>query len=336
MSRAAALMSLLLVGCGGAAHDGLQQLRGEAQGTTWTIKYTGAPRERLYEQVVALLLQFDLVFSLWLPDSEIRRFNADPQRIETPVSARLAAALRHALALAAATDGAFDPTLRPLLHLRGFGAEPLDRAPLPAELEDARARVGHRLLRVGADDVVVRERPGVQIDLDGIAQGIAVDELAALLQAAGLGAFMVELGGEVRCAGTKPDGTPWRIAIEAPPSDAAASAADAPFTSIVPLQDQALATSGNYRRFVESGGARKHHILDPQTGDSAASGLVSASVIAADCATADALATALMVLGPDRGLELLQRLGRDDLRALMVVAPRSAEAQAVRVPWRWP
>jgi thiamine biosynthesis lipoprotein len=330
VTRAAAGALALLAACAGEP-VALHELHGEAQGTTWTIKYAGGERAGLAGDVGARLAAFDAVFSLWQDRTAIRRFNEQPAQLELQVEPELAAALRQALALARATGGAFDPTLRPLLRLRGFGPAPLGREPDAAELAAARDAVGHELLTVRADGTVVRARAGVQLDLDGIAQGLAVDELAALLQQRGIDAFMIELGGELRCAGTKPDGSRWAIGIEAPdpeaPDPGAAGARG--LTTVVPLADASLATSGSYRRFVESGGRLRHHILDRRTGDSAAAGVVSASVIAADCATADALSTALVVLGPVRGVETLARLGRPDLRALLVLdAPVAPELQA--------
>ncbi|MBX3438354.1 MAG: FAD:protein FMN transferase, partial [Planctomycetaceae bacterium] len=240
--------------------------------------------------------------SLWRNDSELTQFNQSKSLEWMAVSPETARVVAAAIEISRATQGAFDPTVSPLVRLWNFGPD-VERRQIPtdAELAEARRHVGTELLEVRLSPPALKKLdPDLHLDLNAIAKGDAVDRVADLLDTLSPGGYMVEIGGEMRTRGTKENGAPWSIGIEAPMADRRV------VHSIVPLRDAALATSGNYRNFVEVDGQRISHTIDPRTGRPASHDLASVSVIAADCMTADAWATALMVLGPDEGLSLAE------------------------------
>ena len=210
------------------------------------------------------------------------------------VNGEIAGILARAKDLSALTDGAFDPTLAPVLEAWGFGTEN-PRVPGEAELRELLSRTGAERIALDGDEITLEE--GTEIDLGGIAKGWAGDDLKKLFAAAGVSGATIDLGGDVCVMGKKPDGNPWRIALKDP-------ADSENYLGILSATDTFIVTSGVYERFFEEGGVHYHHILDPETGASARSGLVSATVVCSDGAAADALSTALFVLGEERALSL--------------------------------
>jgi thiamine biosynthesis lipoprotein len=208
------------------------------------------------------------------------------------------------------TGGAFDGTVLPLVRAWGLGEKGragLDTAAVKGLMTCVgmpRIHVPDSWERTGPDDPLVfrKSAPCVQFDPNGIAQGYTVDMLALLLRQLNIERYMVEVGGEVRTAGTNDRGSPWNIQIDKP-----LSGEQHVQQALVPVQDRAMATSGNYRKYLELGGRRYGHTIDPRTGRPAMNQLLSASVLAEDCATADALGTALMVMGGERAKDWLSR-----------------------------
>lgn len=272
-------------------------------GTWYRVKLiTGEPlapssRAEIEALVLDRLSQVDGALSTYRPDSLVSRFNRSPPGEAVPFDSESSRLITLALAVAEATDGAFDPTVGPLVDAWGFGPDgPRDR-PDAEQLAALRKRVGWRLLRF-RDGGLSKAAPGVAIDLSAIAKGFAVDLVAESLAAReDLLGVMVEVGGEIRVAGVNREHRPWRLAIESP------TAGTRGIQRIVELTDLAIATSGDYRNFWESEGRRYSHIIDPGTGAPVTHRAASVSVIAPDCAVADAYATALLVMGPERGLE---------------------------------
>jgi thiamine biosynthesis lipoprotein len=285
------------------------------------------PVPRVREVVERALAAFDLAFSQWRDDSEISRCNRHASTEPFPVSARFADVLLLALRVAEQTNGAFDPTVKPLSDLyRAAKAERehrLDEAALAA----ARARVDWRAVTV-RDGAVVKARPDVQLDLDGIVAGAAADEIAEGLAALGLTSFYLEITGEVLCRGEKAPGVPWVIGVVDPASDLRGG--DAAIRTL-PLRDRALCTSGDYRNAIESDGRRVHHIFDPRTGHNPEHAVVSVSVQARSAALADALGTALLVAGEREGMGIVRRIG-GDVGALFLVA-RAGRLEQVSFAW---
>jgi thiamine biosynthesis lipoprotein len=301
------LAVLLASGCSDS--DTLVEIRGSTMGTTYSIKLVELPpsltADTLKAQLDARLDAVNGLMSTYRPDSELSRFNASRSTDWFPVDPELADLIARAQSISALSDGAFDVTVGPLVNLWGFGpdAHPF-RVPDQQTIEEIRARVGHDKLDVRDQPPALRKHhPELYVDLSAIAKGYGVDQLADLLDRLGATAYLAEIGGELKAKGTKPGDEPWRIAIERP------DATSRTVYRIVALEDDAMATSGDYRNFYEKDGQIYSHTIDPGTGRPVAHALASVTVITEDCATADALATTFLVLGPERGLSLAESLG---------------------------
>lgn len=330
LRRATALAAMLAIPFAGCERvPEVRSFSGPTMGSSYTVKYVADIDQAALQRVVeATLADFDAAFSKWRDDSELERCNAalragEPHR-GTP---RFCAVLELALELAAATDGAFDPTVGPLLAIyREAKANgiPLD----PAKLDAASARVGYA--RVTVEGGTVRAPAGTQLDLDGIVAGACLDELDRRIVAFGLSSFYLDVTGEIWCRGEKAPGSPWQIGVEDP--TAAALGRREPF-AVLPLREQSMCMSGNYRNAFTADGERAHHVFDPRTGRSATSRVVSCSVIGPSAAVADALGTALLVLGEERGVQVIERLReRLAVSALLFVADDDA-GRVVRCHW---
>lgn len=282
---------------------------GATMGSTYTVKIAGAritaaaeaAAQRVVEAAFAGVVER---MSTYDDGSELSRFNRHATPAPFPLSADTIAVLALAQEVSAATGGAFDVTVAPAVDAWGFGRAKAARVVAGDELAALAPRVGWRMLAVDARrGTATKAREDLAVDLSGIAKGYAVDLAAAALDAQGHADYMVEAGGEVRTRGRNAAGQPWQIAIERP--DATPQRAH----RIVPLSGLALATSGDYRIWFERDGTRYSHEIDPATARPVSHGLASVSVAARDCGYADAMATALFVLGPERGVALAQRQG---------------------------
>lgn len=284
-------------------------LTGRAMGTTWVAKIqpsvaNACDTDALRERIAAKLESLEQQLSTWRPQSDLSRFNATTHTEWFPVPPELAAVAAEALRIAALTGGAFDPTVAPLVHLWGFGPEGrTDKAPSPAAISAARNRVDWRALEVRASPPALRRtRPGITADFSSTAKGFAADAVSALLAAEGASRHLVQVGGDVR-AGAATDGRPgWPIAIEQPHND------ERGIACVVPLANQAVSTSGNYRSFFQANERRHGHIVDPRTGQPVDGELAAVSVVQDSGATSSSLATGLFVLGPEAGLRLAREL----------------------------
>ena len=227
------------------------------------------------------------------------------QKLSSPVVADedLAKILNTALEVSRVSSGAFDPTLGEVIALWGFDS-PTPHLPDPAELSAALESVGYQKLdHPSGDDI------SVSIDLGGVTKGYAVDEAVRVLQGSGIAGGIVNGGGDLRTFGLKPGGKLWKIGVQDPddPQELA---------GVLSIREAAVATSGDYQRYFEKDGTRYHHILDPATGYPARSGLRGTTVIAPTCVVADALATASFVMGPEKGLALLEDL--DEVEGVLI------------------
>lgn len=284
-------------------------------GTRYTIKLASLPEsvsvEPLTGEINDRLWLINQQMSTYIEDSEISQFNRAAANRWFDVSPATALVVQVAQATSKATGGALDVTVGPLVDLWNFG--PDRHAPvLPADPRIAEAR-----RQVGFDKLLVRQHPpalkktvdGLRVDLSAIAKGYAVDAVAQVLDRRGISSYMVEIGGEIRVKGSRPAGDGWRIGIELPESSKRR------IERVVELKDIAMATSGDYRNYFELGGKRYSHAIDPKTGRPVRHKLASVTVLTNDCITADALATALLVMGPERGLEWADK---HDVTALLV------------------
>ena len=301
---------LSLAACDGADRGrGLTQISGPTMGTTYQIKITDKPghvdMKRLATDVDRLLETVNRQMSTYRPDSELSRFNTGPTGSWAAVSADTAEVAAKALGIAALSDGAYDPTVGPLVDLWGFGAGGNGlKVPLRRDIDDLRAHIGHGKVQVTATPPSLRKKDeNVCLDLCSIAKGFGVDKLAEHLELIGVGHYLVEIGGEFRGRGWSPRGGTWRIGIERPATAAGG------VQRVVRLDGKGLATSGDYRIFFEEQGRRYSHILDPRTGRPVDHGLASVTVLAPTAMQADGLSTALIVLGPDEGAKLAEREG---------------------------
>lgn len=294
----------------------LISLGGATMGTTYQVQLAGEKLAAAERTALQVLLDRELeavnaAMSTYLPDSEISRFN----RLEAwelfPVSDRFREVLVRSFEIFRLSGGSFDPTLGPLIDLWGFGAAGRTAAgPSEEEIAAARTRVGMDHLQLNREGMT-KGTGGVEINLSAIAKGYGVDRLAALLREKGFQNFYVEIGGELYCSGRKADGSDWRIGIQVPAMEASFKAME-----VVRLQESALATSGDYRNYVADENGIRHHILDPRTGRPAKHTLASVSVLAGDCMTADAVATALFVMGTEEGMTWIQ--GQEGMEALFI------------------
>ncbi|MEA3642333.1 MAG: FAD:protein FMN transferase [Lamprobacter sp.] len=300
---------LMLVGCGQDSEQRLLVLRGATMGTTYSLQVVDPPgafdRSALAEQVRARLSAINDLMSTYQPSSELSRFNASSTTDWFLVSPELVAVVSAGQAVSEASNGAFDITVGPLVNLWGFGPTPsAEDLPTAGEIQAARARVGWRQLEVRTQPPALRKsRPDLYVDLSAIAKGYAVDQLAALVESQGVSDYLVEIGGELHGRGVNGRGEPWQIAIERP------NASQREVFQVVALRDIGMATSGDYRNFVEIDGQRYSHTIDPATGQPVRHRLASVTVLADDCMQADAWATALLVLGPEPGLALAEQRG---------------------------
>ena len=326
----------LFAACG--RDPGPLQLAGSTMGTTYSVGIAqlpdGTSRAAVENAIADVLRQADAHLSGWNEQSELVRFNARVGTDWQPVSPLLLESVAQAQSVSAATGGAFDITVGPLVRAWGFGAgarrEP--SAPAPEEQTQLLRSVGYQKLELRASPPALRKGvPSLEIDLDGIAPGWAVDRIAARLEALGIHDYIVELGGEVRARGLNPAGRPWRVAIETP------RAGERQAYAVIELDGVGVSTSGDYRDYREVEGRRISHTIDPRTGAPVAHGLASVTVVHESVAEADAWATALMVLGPEEGMALAtrERLGalfiRRDVREGSFVESATPEFARVRV-----
>ncbi len=305
----ALFICLFAVGCSRSENVARETVsfEGGIMGTTYHItvvaELSDVASASTAEAIEHALKHVDGKMSTYKADSEISRLNQAPGGVYVPLSAETFAMLQLALEINRETEGAFDITVGPLVNAWGFGPTALENPPTEEELAALRKLVGPDKIELDSlTNSVRKSAKGVYCDLSAIAKGYAVDLVAELLKSRNLNAFMVEVGGEVRCSGLNAAGVPWNIAIEKPVSEGRV------LQEVVGLSYISLATSGNYRNFYEIDGKRISHTIDPATGKPVDHALASASVLHERCALADAYATAMMVLGPEKGMEVAERL----------------------------
>jgi len=293
-------------------------IEGRTMGTTYHVTVvTGSLQgvAGLKEKIDVRLEEINRSMSTYQKDSEISRFNRSRKTgRKFKVSNDFFQVMTAGQYIYRLSDGAWDATVNPLLELWGFGqGTRVHAVPAQNEISALLPDVGFSNIEILPPQFLVKKRATVTIDLSSIAKGYGVDQVADLIRRNGYDNYLVEIGGEIVAAGNRKDGLPWRIGINRPQPD---SAFDEVYR-IVALHNQAFATSGDYRNFFEAGGVRYSHVIDPRTGYPVSNAVASVSIIAGTCTLADGLATAVMVMGPDKGLDLVNRL--DGVEALIVV-----------------
>ena len=286
-------------------------LHGPTMGTRWSVSCDAGPDADtvgLHAALQAAVEQVDTQMSPWRPDSDLVRLNRSPVGTWVDLPADTMNVLARSLDVCRLSDGAFDPAVGVLVDAWGFGAvrdEPdaqailAARAPAPCPAHQG-LEIDH-----GRSRACKRER--LQFDLCGIAKGYAVDRMVATLRQHGIRNALASLDGELRALGPQAGGLPWAVALESPRAGQRAA------HGVIELQDLAVATSGNYRRFMRLGNARVAHTMDARRARPVQNDVASVSVLAPDCMDADAWATALLVAGPGDGLVMAQRLGLEAL-----------------------
>lgn len=280
-------------------------LNGPTMGTRWSAVFH-APRDLMPSPLHAALAsaadEVDRQMSTWTPDSDLNRLNAAPPGVWVNLPSPLMAVLSAGLEIGRISGGAFDIGMGDAVVAWGFGPVKADRDEIDAARRRAR-RPAHEVLELDAAGSRACKHAPMQFDLNGIAKGYGVDRLTDTIQGFGIGSALLSIDGELRALGCQPDGRSWPIAVEAPDRDRRAP------HSVLQLADMAVATSGDYRHWVEVGERRLSHTMDPRHGMPLANSPASVTVLAKDCMSADAWATAMMVLGEARGLALARTLG---------------------------
>jgi len=280
------------------------QLEGQAQGTTFHITYADSLARDFSAPVDSLFRLIDRSMSLWDSTSVISRVNRNEPGVV--VDEHFAAVFRRAQQVSAATGGVFDITVGPLVRAWGFSYKKGLPPPDSAQVDSLRQLIGFQNVQL-ENGVLQKADPRMEVDMNAIAQGYTVDVLALFLEKHGVRHYMVEIGGEVRTAGHNERGESWRIGIDKPVGEGGGEGR--PLQTVVPVSGKSLATSGSYRKFVERNGKKYSHAIDPRTGYPITHNLLSVSVLAGDCATADAYATAFLVLGLEKSMEIAEREG---------------------------
>jgi thiamine biosynthesis lipoprotein len=317
---------MLATGC--SRGEPVYELRGGTMGTSYSIAIVAPPAatdlESLQLAIEGRLADITLRMSTYEPASELSRFNAHGGTEWQTVSQALCDAIHASLQLSRETGGAFDITVGRLVDLWGFGpAGSRNTTPPAAEIEEALQLVGADKIETDCDVPAIKKTaPGVSADLSAYAKGLAVDELAGLLDERQIANYLVEIGGEIRAQGSNSRGNPWRIAVERPATN------ERGVQRVIDVTNRAVATSGDYRNFYTVDGARYSHTIDPQTGRPVTHQLAAVTVIAEQAARADALATALLVLGPRDGVSFATD---KDIAALFLVY-RDGEIDEIEAP----
>lgn len=283
------------------------EISGKKFGTTYSLTIVAdqpAPSD-LSEMIESELNKIDVSMSTYRSNSEINQFNRLDTNVPLNISEHFASVIEISENIWLRSGGAFEPTIGPLVDLWGFGPDvKSDKVPSESDIASAINAVGFDaiFINVAAPETTLAKSRSVRLDLSAVAKGYAVDVLANLLESNALPDYLIEIGGETRVSGYNSQGQPWRLAIESP--DIMGGIAH-----IVSMTDGAIATSGDYRNYFELDGKRYSHTIDPKSGYPITHNLTSVSVIADSCAEADAWATAMMVLGDEKGLELANALG---------------------------
>lgn len=288
---------LLLTGCD-SDKKSLITVDGNAQGTTYHISYISDDGINHKTALDSLLKEIDASMSTWLPASIISRINNNDKSVV--VDQYFIDVFNKSLEVSEKTDGLFDVTVGPLVNSWGFG---LTKRTIPnrTKIDSVLHFVGYKMLKLEGKKII-KAKPEIKIDFNAIAQGYSVDVLANYLDSKGIENYLVELGGELKAKGKK-ENKNWKVGIDKPNEK---STSERELKAVINLNNKALATSGNYRKFYEEKGQKFSHIIDPRTGYPAKQNLLSATVIADDGITADAYSTAFMVMGLQKSIQFLE------------------------------
>jgi thiamine biosynthesis lipoprotein len=303
------LLSVVISSCSNSEiRKKLVVINGLTMGTTYTVKFvedSGSTRDnngdnstRIKAGIEKVLLQVNSKMSVFMNDSEISRFNRVESTDWFQISPNTAWVIKQALSVSEKSGGAFDITVGPLVNLWGFGTRKVNGIPTEDEINHTLKIVGYKNMSVRLSPPAVKKKiKKMNCDLSAIAKGFGVDKLAEYLESAKITSYLIEIGGEVRTRGKNNHDQWWRIGIASPTGTFG-------IQKVIELKNQSMATSGDYRNYFEKDGVRYSHTIDPKTGRPISHNLASVTVIKDCCMVADALATAINVLGPEKGYDL--------------------------------
>ena len=273
---------------------------GVAQGTTYSIVFENSAKRNpfgLKAEIEKILSDFDMSLSLYKDSSILSRINRNEEVVPDEFFIEV---FRRSIEISQLTNGAFDITVGPLVRAWGFGPDE-HKDVSASKIDSLRQFVGIEKVQL-TEGKLLKSDPRIKLDFNAIAQGYSVDVLCGYLNKQGIKSYLVEIGGEVRVKGDKGDSL-WRIGIDRPEDDNMSPGEN--LEAVIEMKDRSLATSGNYRKYYVENGIKYSHTIDPKTGYPARNQLLSATLLASDCATADGIATACMVMGKERSIEFL-------------------------------
>jgi thiamine biosynthesis lipoprotein len=293
--------------------DEVYLISGQTMGTTYSVKIASSSVEMidLKQKIEEALKEVNRQMSTYIEDSEISKLNQASSGVPLKISPWFGKVLSYSLDLAQKTNGSYDPTLGPLINLWGFGPNGNQAVPEKTKIQEALSVVGYKKVDFKSENglyVVSKKLDGVYVDLSSSAKGFGVDVLSELLKDEGHKNHLVEIGGELRASGHK-FGEPWLIAVEKP------SSSGRTVQKVFALKNLSIATSGDYRNFFNAGNKKYSHTLDVETGEPVQHKLASVSVLDPECMKADALATALMSMGPEKA----QDFAKDENLAVYMI-----------------
>lgn len=328
------LFFALLLGCQDDSEQTFKpySLTGQALGTTWTVKvlsYQPIDESKLRKDIAAKIEEAERILSHWRPDATLYQLNASLSSEPIPIPPSLHELLKHAKWTYKQTGGAFDPTIAPLVNLWGFGPVSTNRLSIPRqkEIDETMQVTGMNQLELLNGFMVRKKHPAVQIDLSASAKGDIIDQVCEMLDRRKLGNYLVEIGGEIRARGNGKSGEGWTIGLE----DGSEGKSNGLPT--VNLLNYSVATSGTYRQSKPNPNSVKpaSHLIDPRTGRPVEHNLVAVNVLAPMARDADALATALMILGPEEGMRKAEEM---DLVARFCLREGNESRQDHTTTWR--
>jgi FAD:protein FMN transferase len=299
------------------------KIEGKAQGTTYHITYYDANNRNLKAAIEKILLDFDNSVSTYNPNSIISKINSNQKGVV--VDNYFKTCFKKAKEVWKNTNGAFDPTVYPLVNMWGFGPgkkEKIEKAKIDSVLQF----VGFQLIKLKGNRIIKKDKR-VALDFNAFAQGYSVDVVADFLNSKKIESYVVEIGGEVFAKGKKPNGDFWTVGIEKPIDN---TEPNNPLKAIVKLENLAIATSGNYRKFTIVDGIKYAHHIDPKTGYPTKNNLLSASVFSKECISSDANATGILVMGLEKAISFLQL--HPELQAYLIYSDEKGNYQIYETP----
>ncbi|MGC8865198.1 MAG: FAD:protein FMN transferase [Bacteroidales bacterium] len=318
------LLMVLFTSCNPQREPQKVFFRGEAQGTYYEVTYYDTLGRNFQAAIDSLLHDFDNSLSLWVDNSIISRVN----RNETvQVDTLFTTVFLKSMEVARRTGGKFNPCIGPLVELWGFHRHK-GEVPSDEKIQEALKHIDYQKVTLQGGQVVKKDTL-IRLDFNAIAQGYSVDVIASFLKSKGINKFLIDVGGEVRAGDPKPDGSAWRVGIEKPADSANA---DREIQNVIELSRQAIATSGTYRKYRIENGRKMSHTIDPVTGYPVQHNLLSVSVVASDAITADAYATAFMVMGGEEAWRFIRANKDLTLEAMFVTANDKGELMTVMTP----